>query len=187
MNAQLAKLFLDLNQAEFDASKQIESIKDLIQVELNQVFDADADLKLAILKLEASDEYTGMEDGLYQWSRYEFLADYSKDVLEYFQAWLSDSYGYSYDAAHGALMNYLGDDCLIIQDDTRRDNGVWQGRAIVIDESLYVDEDGEVDVEKRNALIESHMDKTGYYPGVFRVDYHGNVFSVNTIKKEKVG
>jgi len=74
-------------------------------------------------------------------------------------------------------------DALTIQTDTRRDNGVYMSHKCVIPESEYK-VDGEVCETTRNALIEDYMEKTGYYPGVFRIDYDGNVYPVNTQKKE---
>ncbi len=70
---------------------------------------------------------------------------------------------------------------IIIQDDTRRDNGVWLNGKRVIDESEYK-VDGEVDETNRNRLIEAYMTETGFFPGVFRCDSHGNIFLVNTQK-----
>jgi hypothetical protein len=77
-------------------------------------------------------------------------------------------------------------ECLIIQDDTRHDNGVWLSGKCIIDEVDYTDHTitGKVDTRKRNELIESWMEKNGYFPGVFRCDCYGNVYHVNTQDKE---
>ena len=59
-------------------------------------------------------------------------------------------------------------------------NGVWLNSKCIIEESSYTDDDGEVNETKRNALIEAYMDKSGFFPGVFRTDSHGNVFAIKT-------
>jgi len=61
---------------------------------------------------------------------------------------------------------------LIINDDgdvLDTDSGKW-----VIQNHEYDDD------TQRNNLIEQYMEKSGYYPNVFKQDRHGNVFWVNT-------
>jgi hypothetical protein len=69
----------------------------------------------------------------------------------------------------------------VVQDDAGRDNGVYLADKCIINESEYKN-DGEVDETKRNALIEAYMEKMGYFPGVFRRDRDGSVYSVKTLK-----
>lgn len=50
----------------------------------------------------------------------------------------------------------------------------------MIPERDYKSDGEDVDVIKRNALIEAYMERSGYFPGVFRVDQRGNVSLVDT-------
>lgn len=147
------------------------------------VFNADADIKAAISRLESTNDYGADSNGIYAWTRYAAPKEYTKtqDAKEALQDYFQD-YGFSFDVENDALINRYGDDEIIIQDDTRRDNGVWQGHKLIIAESEYLNEDGDVDESKRNALIEAHMERTGFFPGVFRITQYGDVFPVNTHK-----
>jgi hypothetical protein len=148
------------------------------------VFNSDADIKAAISKLESSTDYGADSDGIYAYARYYAPKEWTRDIdarnalEDYFQ-----DYGFHYDADNDALICRYGDEEIIIQDDTRRDNGVWQGHKLIIAESEYLDDGGDVDESKRNALIEAHMQRTGYFPGVFRLTERGDVFPVDTHKR----
>lgn len=168
-----------LNQNLFDNATMAEEIKAKLQIEWNKVFNDMVQIRDAVSKLEQSNDYMGNEYGeICSWVNFD-LSDF-KDCKEFFQEYMRERNFIEVDFQNDTLIMSHGDDNLIIQDDTRRDNGVWQGGKLVIDESDYKTEDGEIDETKRNALIEAHMEKTGYFPGVYRIDYHGNVFPVNT-------
>jgi hypothetical protein len=185
MNKKIEKLTATLNEIESHSQKEIQAVKASLQVEYNKVFDKDTDLQKAISAVQCSSEYGADENGIYAWTRYYIPSEFKENdtLIECLDTYLSDQ-GFTLDVTNDALMLNCGDDNLIIQDDTRHDNGVWQGHKLVIKESEYKteDEDGRlyVDESKRNKLIEQHMEKIGYFPGVFRIDYHGNVFPVNT-------
>jgi hypothetical protein len=149
------------------------------------VFNADKSLKAAISASEMSDNYGSDEFGIYAWTRYAVPSEYQgdADAMDALANFIED-FGLRFDAENDTIILHYGDDEIIIQDDTRRDNGVWQSGKLIIAESAYTDDSGDVDVEKRNALIEAHMERTGYFPGVFRVTRYGDVFFVNTKAKQ---
>lgn len=162
-----------------------ESIQKKIQAEYNKVFDDSKTLAKAISNAESASMYQQGYDGeIESWFRFDGLREF-QECRDEFEAWLSDNYCMRVDWDNDCLLVSQGDDNLIIQDDSyrSRDNGVWQSGKRVIAESEYRNEGDDVDEEKRNALIEAHMEKTGYYPGVFRVTQHGDVFEVSTLKK----
>ena len=147
-----------------------------------KIFDNDKQLQKDIINAQNASEYQGGEDGIYSWYRVKTnLKDYEQ-CKEYIEEYVSENSCLRIDWENQCFMNWLGDDNIIIQDDTRRNNGVWQGQKCIIPESEYKNDDGEVNTEKRNELIEAYMEKSGYFPGVFRVDYHGNIFHVKTTK-----
>lgn len=156
-------------------------IESKMQVEYNKIFKADKKLAKAIQATEDSVKYTTGESGdIESWCATDSLRVYS-DCAEYLENWLMENHFMRPDFDNDCLLMSHGDDNLIIQDDARRgDNGVWQSQRMIIDQDAYTTEDGEIDVKKRNALIEAHMEKTGYFPGVFRVDQYGNVTPVST-------
>lgn len=137
---------------------------------------------LGILDSEDGVEYEGREDGIYCFTRFD-LSDVPEREREYLDSYLMNLCA-TPDWENECLMLYLGDDHYTIQDDTRMDNGVWQGHKLVIDESEYKDDDGDGDVneEIRNELIEAHMEKEGCFPGVFRVTRYGDIYPVKTTK-----
>ena len=139
-----------------------------------------------IIKSQSASEYVGKADGIYSWFRVKTDLSEFHDIKEYLENYLID-FGIAIDWGNYCFENYIGDDNLMIQDDTRRDNGVWQEHKLIIDESEYKI-DGQVDEEKRNSLIESHMEKTGCFPSVFRVTQYGDIFPVDTqLKHKKAG
>lgn len=173
MNTKINALNKKLDQLSVDSG----AIQTELQNAWNEVFDDMPQLREKFVELDNSQEYGLDEYGnIISWVR--FITSPFQDSLTYLGNWFSE-HGVYLDAENDALTQSHGDDNLIIQDDTRRDNGVWQSRKLIISESEYRD-DGETDTTKRNALIEAHMKKTEYFPGVFRVDSHGNVFSVKT-------
>lgn len=154
----------------------------VIEIELqnawNEVFKELPVIKDMVTKLESSNDFI--------FDKYGEIASYisfdSSDFLEcrgYFETYMQDYHYINVDWDGECLLYNQGPDSITIQDDTRYDNGVWFNHKVVINESEYKDDDG-VNETKRNALIEAYMERTGYFPGVFRVDSHGNVFLVNT-------
>jgi hypothetical protein len=60
---------------------------------------------------------------------------------------------------------------------------VYQSGRLIIDESEYRDDSGEVIEASRNALIEAHMEKTGVYPEVLRINPSDDLYPVDTRPK----
>jgi hypothetical protein len=165
----------------------IAEIESELQKEWNKVFNDSTKLRDAISAVEMSNDYTFNRHGeLCQFTHFYDLADF-KDCREFLDNWLSDSCVYA-DWENDALTMGVGDWIQINDSYSRRDGrgDVYlmdmSGRhKQILSASDWIDEDTrEEDEEKRNALIETWMEKEGTFPGVFRVDYHGNVFPVNT-------
>jgi hypothetical protein len=181
MNKTIKALNKQLTGLQGDRDK----IETKLQLAWNKVFDKSKTLKAGISAVESSNEYFGDECGeIVSWVRFD-LSNF-QECKQYLECYLGD-YCVDIDWDNDCL-KYRQGESLIIQDDTRRDNGVWLNHKCIIDESEYRDinsenehyERGEVNEVKRNELIEKYMEKSGYYPGVFRVDYHGNVSAVKT-------
>lgn len=182
MNKTIKSLTAKLNKQKSECEKEVGEIQTKLQAAWNEVFYKDAYLKKVILELDNSNEYVCDEYGdVFSWTRFN-TEDYS-ECLEYLEQYLDDS-GYRLDVKNDSLMVCHGDDNIMIQDDTRHDNGIWQGQKLVIKESEYRSEDGEIDIKLRNELIEKHMELTGLFPGVFRVTQYGDIFPVSTLKVE---
>ena len=182
MNKKINSLKKKLDTANADTN----AIEMQLQEEYNKIFAKDKTIAKDIKELDNSNEYGADQDGIYSWVRFYAPESFPAENLK---AYFSDN-GYNYDSENDTLMQWHGDDNIIIQDDTRHDNGVWQGHNLIIEEREYRETNpenehyGDVNEDIRNELIEKHMEKTGYFPGVFRIDYHGNVFPVSTLKKK---
>ncbi len=164
-------------------ANESDSVQNELQLEYNKVFNDSTVLKELVSKLESSQEYGLDEYGeIYAWVRAN-LSDF-QDCQAYLSEWFSEQC-IRVDFKNDAIMALQGE-TLNIQDDSRhkRDNGVWLNHDQVIPEFNYTEHDGEINIAKRNQLIEEYMKDSGYFPGVFRVDQHGNVFLVNTIAKD---
>ena len=174
----------ELNEKLRDSQNNSSLVEQQLQIEWNGVFQDIGSLKDAVIRLEDSKDYYGGEYGdICSWVRFD-TSPY-KDCQEYFKDYMQEYHCVRVNFKDDALILSHGDDNIHIQDDTRHDNGVWQGHKVIIKESEYRDEEtNEVDEVKRNQLIEAHMEKSGYFPGVYRVDRHGNIESVNTKGQE---
>lgn len=182
MNNKIKELKLDLKKHNIDRS----IIESKIQDECDKIFNDSFKLAKVIDNAQSASEFQYNEHGeIESWFRFHELTEYSEFKIE-FENWLQDNHCMGVDWVNDCLL-YRQGESLIIHDDSRykRDNGVWLNQKCVIEESEYRDESGEVDENKRNYLIEKYMEKTGYFPGVFRVDQHGNVFHVNTVNELK--
>ena len=159
------------------------NIKEL-QLEYNKVFDDSTLLRDAIAAAEKQDDGQRYQFNAFgeieYWHRFYELSQF-EDCKEYLESWLSDRTGFFYiDWQNDCLLIPQGG-CFVINDDG--DVYDSDSHKVIVDASDYT-VDGEADIAKRNALIEAYMEKTGYYPGVFKADYYGNVFPVNTQAKE---
>lgn len=180
MNKRIKDLTEQLDRTLVLQRDKVAKLQTALQQEYNKIFDDSAKLKKALADAENASMYQLNENGeVESWWRYHDLSDYS-ECKEYFENWVSE-YGFRVDWDNECLLLGQGES-IFIQDDTRRDNGVWLNGKCIIDESEYKSEDGEVNEEKRNELIEKYMERTGYFPGVFRVTQYGDVFPVKTQK-----
>jgi len=183
MNKKIETLLKEIETAKNQAREVIDIKKVQLQKEFNKMLDNDISFQKALNNAEnASDYQYAVYCNVESWFRYLELDDVPEEHREYFEEYVSDKC-ISIDWNNSCFLMNQGD-CLIIQDDTRRDNGVWLNGKIVIDESEYKVE-GDVDEDLRNSLIEAYMEKSGFFPGVFRVTQHGDVFLVNTTPKGK--
>jgi hypothetical protein len=156
----------------------VSEIEHNLQLMYNELFDNSKVVKDMISKVQDSNDYYTDEYGeVCQWVHVD-LGDF-KPSQSYFSDYMLREHFITVDFTNDTLSMSQGES-IFIQNDTRHDNGVWFNRKCIIKESDYKDEEtNEVDEAKRNELIEKYMEKTGCFPGVFRIDYHGNVFPVN--------
>ena len=183
-NKEIETLNEMIKQAEMRNSALVEGYKKLLLGYWTKIFDNDKQLQKDAENAQNASEYGADETGIYSWYRVKTNLEDFAGCRDFLENWLSDNYCLTIDWENDCFVSWQGDDNLMIQDDTRRDNGVWQSGKLVIDETEYKDEDGEIDIEKRNSLIEEHMEKTGCFPGVFRITQYGDVFHVNTQTKK---
>ena len=118
------------------------------------------------------------DDYLHRWIRFDFtqLADIQDD--EFLRELLGD---------------YLREQYCIDADFKNDAASMSEGPALIIgDDGDVYDQDSQKTVIKRTeydsretlfALIESWMERGGYYPSVIRIDRHGNAYYVNTTKQ----
>lgn len=144
-------------------------------------FKVDTALTKALQSLESSNEYGNDETGIYSWVRFD-LSGYA-ECMDELEDYLCDHCAYP-DVKNDVLLSYQGGS-IVINDGYGRDKGdVYDTDAAerIVKKSDYQNEDtGELDIAKRNELIEAYMERTGCYPGVFRCDDHGNVYPINTV------
>ena len=180
MNSKIA----DLNVKLKVASQNAADIEMQLQAAWDEAFQDSQTIKEFIAQLKRSNEYALDAYGEIESFVRVDLSDYqncSDQLINY----LSDYHGIRADFDNSVLTSSQGES-ITIQDDSRwkNDNGVWLGSDQIIAETEYC-EDNEVIEEKRNELIEAYMERTGYFPGVFRVTQNGDVFLVNTNKKSE--
>lgn len=181
MNSKIKALMARLDA--LNESRQ--SARTELQTEYSKVFSTLPQLRVLIALCEESQEYQISDHGdVEQWIRITSGLEAFSDCIEYLSDWFADQ-GFRLDVVNSTLLNNCGSDNLMIQDDAwQRYNGVWQNNKLIIPESLYRNEDLEVDEIKRNELIEAHMEHTGVFPGVFRQTKYGDVFRVSTVARK---
>ena len=184
-NGEIETLNQMIKQAEMRNSTLIDTYKKRLQQHWNKIFDNDKQLNQDAINTQSASEYSLDDEGIVSWYRVKTDLKKYNEGREYLEEWLSDHYCLNIDWGNDCFTSYIGNDNIMIQDDTRRDNGVWQSHKLLFDESEYTDENGNIDLIKRNELIESHMEKTGYFPGVFRVTQYGYLYPVNTKEVKK--
>jgi hypothetical protein len=183
MNEEIETLTLMLERAELEHSHKRDEYKKRLLNQWEKVFENDNQLEKDANNALSASEYGTDENGIYSWYRVKTDLKTYKDAREYLEEYLSDKYNLTVDWKNDCFVSWQGDDNYIIQDDTRHDNGVWQGHDLIFDQDLYTNEDGTINIQKRNELIEGHMEKEGYFPGVFKVNSYGNVTFIKTNTK----
>jgi Sec7-like guanine-nucleotide exchange factor len=164
---------------------QLQADQDEIEISLqdawNKVFENSVVIKAMVAKVENSTDYVFDKYGEIAQETRCYELDEFNGCQEYLENYLQENHSISIEWAYLRLLLNCGSDNLIIQDDSRHDNGVWCEGKCVIEESEYKDENTrEVNETLRNKLIEAYMEKKGFFPGVFRCDQYGGVFLVNT-------
>ncbi len=154
-----------------------DGLAEKLQAEYDKVFKKrlGTQIEIALRELDHSFEYCQHESGdIQNWVRANELLDLvPEDSREYFDNYLSN-FGTYVDWENETLYSLDGGNFIINDDGDVYDSD--SGKFIIL-KSEY---DG---CDERDSLIEKHMENTGYYPGVFSVDRHGNVFLVNTVGK----
>jgi hypothetical protein len=188
----LKRLFDELQLIRNEGQKRAAQIETQIQETLERQWQDWGDLQTAIAKLESDQAgFACNEQGVRAFVYFPQLTAIDSACRAYFETYISDA-GIWVNWKNESLGQFRGHDCLIIQSNNRFDcdNGVWQEQNQIIPEYEYrtdatgaVAEDGEVNEDLRNELIERYMEKTGYYPDVFHVTRNGDVFLINTQKK----
>jgi hypothetical protein len=179
----IQKLQYKLNNSKQDTSKIVEQL----QLEYNKKFKRNESLNKAIDELNKSNKYSTDEQGeIVQWIGFDF-GDF-KDCMDYLTEYLSEYHFIITDFKNDNLYMRLGPNIIINEDYDVYDQ---DSGKVIVKKLEYYDSDSDYNPEdpeselKRNELIEAWMQKTGYFPEVFKVDRYNNVFHVNTQPKDK--
>ncbi len=157
-------------------------VDEAIRAEWRKLIKASPSVAKAITEVESSTEYGWDSSGeicRFSWPG-GLLEPFDTACPDVLREHLGDHCAY---LEHGQLQMTEGDAIII---NHKGDVFMTGERGAFIRREEYTDVDGNQDEAKRNALIEAHMEKTGYFPGVFRTDVHGNVFHVNTLAREEI-
>lgn len=170
MNSQINALKARYDSLEVDQAQ----ISMELQIEYDKVFAAMPFIQDAVTKLESSTDYTWSDGDIASYLRID-LSDF-RTCREYFDTYMRDTHCVDIDWNNDCLLYNQGP-CIVINDGDVLDQ---ESNEWFIGKDAYKDDDGHLDLPKRNALIEAYMERTGYYPGVFETDGHGNISFVNT-------
>ena len=117
------------------------------------------------------------DDWFYQWLRFDIQKLFSVAATELEKELvseiLSDDHFVSLDLEHNCLTYSIGP-AIVINDDgdvLDQESGKW-----------FISKGDYSSKEELLALIETHCEEVGCFPGVVRTDYHGNVRYINTKK-----
>lgn len=170
-----------LNKKLLSSAEKAAEIETKLQAAWDKVFEKNAEINKAIVGVQASQEYTW--DNYGEISQYiRFYANDFKECREYLKTYLRESHYMEIDFQADTLSYWQGFSIVINDDGDVYDQ---DGDKFFLKKSDYRNEDGDLDIERRNELIEAYMEKTGCFPGVFSIDRYGNVFCVNTQNKKK--
>lgn len=177
MNKTIKALNKKLAATQGDAS----AIEAKLQTAYNEVFDKNEEIQKAIREVQTSQEYAWDNYGeICQYIR--FYANDFKDCQEYLKNYLRENHYIEIDFQADILTYSQGFNIVINEDGDVYDQ---DSDKFFIKKNDYRNDDGELDTDKRNELIEAYMEERGYFPGVFSSDRYGNVFAVNTQAKKK--
>lgn len=151
---------LDTARAEFSKERQAVLADSSIYKELEAAFYATK------YRMYLWSECGGIDEAI----RYNALSKIDEKDREHFAELVCADYGFTIDWDNDVVMQCLGDDNITINDD----GDVFEGSKLIISHRNYTDD------ADRNAQIEAHMEKSGYFPGVFYSDRHGNLTIINT-------
>jgi hypothetical protein len=165
------ELFEAIGMVETQRATEIRELQKELEVCLRQVWDRDEKLAKELARLEDSNQYGSNENGIYRWIRAS-LPEIAEREREYFENWLAATTCAYIDWENDAIYTYEGDAIVI-----NEDGDVFMEHKLIIRRKEY-----ESDAE-RNKLIEAYMEKTGYFPGVFRMTQYGDIWPVNTQEK----
>jgi hypothetical protein len=172
MNKTIEKLNKKLQSISADVSE----VESQLQKEWNKVFKEMPELNNAIEALQVSKDFIWNKyDEIAQWIRFD-LSDF-QDIKKYFTEYMQENHLVTVEWDSDALSYSQGPSIVINEDGDVLDQ---EGNKWFISKNDYRDDDGELNEAKRNELIEQYMEKSGYFPGVFRSDRYGNIFNVNT-------
>lgn len=107
-----------------------------------------------------------------EWAIVPGVDEIDEELREAFREHASQL-GFNVDFEQGILLNLLSNEEITVNED----GDVFEGSKLIIHRDNY---DNEME---RNAQIETHMARTGYFPGVFLTDRHGNITPIDTKEK----
>ncbi len=158
---------------------------------LHAIWDDCGPLNKAIAALEnaAKPTWLGTDDEGWPAGYIDLPIDVPKREREFLSEWLIDYCCYLDDdrivMTYGPSIIIEREGDVYDQDSHKRivTSGEYKARMLNSEAGCCDDEPeyDEVDDDiRRNALIEAYMEKNGYFPGVYRIDHHGNIFPVDT-------
>lgn len=171
--------------------EELESTKAKSQMEVTAlknraraIFSAELEAKQDIINkmtqaLDSTEELTTVRNDEYyhRWIRADFsqLIDTDDELQrELLEEYFSDNHCAYVDFENDCLTTAEGP-CILINHDgdvLDQDSGKW-----------FISKNDYETVEERNALIEAYMEKSGCFPSVISVDYHGNAVYTSTLKE----
>lgn len=177
MNTKINNLLNDLNSLKEKHKNDLSTLNNTLQDACEEYFKTNEDVrKIVDLQNQKPNGYQFNIFGEVEaWYRVKVDLDQFKDVKEYLKIYIQDYTCGILDFENDALLIPQGPEEIIINDE----GDIFLGNKLIIEADAYENE------ETRNELIEQYMEKTGYFPGVFRTDYYGNIYQVNTQVNQK--
>lgn len=155
------------------------NVQEAIQKEYNKIFDKDAVLEAlmeratecaAPNKADQSGYMFSEDGGIDYWCRFQAIDDY-REVADYLNEWVSTVHGLYIDWKNDAVISSQGGGLVVGVNGDVYDT---DAQDVIVKSSEYSND------AERNTLIEKHMERTGYFPGVFRESFGGELFPIDT-------